>query len=404
VKEYLIFKYLKGVFKLEQIQGRFRIIRSKLVIFTLLITNSLALPSIVFGMELQGFSDVTYTYDWNKQPPKASDPYTNGTVELGELDFFARANLSDRVDFLTEFNFSADPNTNEGSVDVERLQIGYLVSDALKVQAGRFHNVLSYWNMTYHHGRQLYTTVDRPDFVKFEDDGGLVPTHMVGLSIGGHLDTRMGGFEYDIMGGNGPRVQNVDCTTTCGGGSLSPNSTGDDSKNKAASFMFRYMPGGALRGLGMGISGNLQQLRFYGPDGVTPVPIVSPDGSVTSVVNQQIYGVNLVYLAHNIEFLSEGYQFRDYNYQGQSYLDYVWYAQIGLKIKNRFIPYARFERTTVLADDPYFIALGTQDMSKTIVGLRFNLIPSSSIKAEVQSINTPTNKYNEAAIQWAFAF
>jgi len=384
-------------------QGRLRTIRSNFILFILLIANSLALPSIVFGMELQGFSDVTYTYDWHKQPAKASDPNTNGTVALGELDFFARANLSDRVDFLTEFNFSADPNTNDGAVDIERLQIGYLFSDALKIQAGRFHNVLSYWNMTYHHGRQLYTTVNRPDFVHFEDDGGLIPTHLVGLAAGGHVDTRMGEFEYDIMGGNGPRVQNVDCTTTCGGGSLSPNSTGDDSKNKTGSFMLRWTPKGLLRGLGMGISGNIQQLRFYEADGITPVTIVSPDGTLTDVVNQQIYGVNLTYLAHHIEFLSEGYQFRDYNYHGQSYLDYVWYTQLGIKI-NRFTPYSRFERWTVLANDPYFVALGTEDMSKTIAGIRFDLIPSSSIKVEAQWINTPSIKYNEAAIQWAFAF
>lgn len=382
-------------------QGRLGIFRKKILIFTLLITNSLTLPSIVFGLELQGFSDVTYTYDWHKQPANAADPNTNGTVALGELDLFMRANLSDRVDFLTEFNFDSDPNTNEGSVDVERLQIGYLFNDAFKVQAGRFHNVLSYWNMTYHHGKQLYTTVDRPDFVKFEDDGGIVPTHIVGLAVGGHLVTRIGEIEYDLMGGNGPRVQNVDPLTTSGG-SLSPNSTGDDSKNKAGSFMFRYMPGG-IRGLGVGVSGNIQQLRFYQADGLTPVTIVSPDGTTTDVVFQQIYGANLTYLAHNIEFLSEGYQFRDSNYHGKSYLDYVWYAQLGLRI-NRFIPYSRFERTTVLANDPYFVALGTQNISKTIAGIRFNLIPSSSIKAEIQFINTPTNNYNEAAVQWAFAF
>jgi len=388
---------------LETYQVRIKTMRSGFFIIPLLITASLALPSIVFGLELQGFSDVTYTYDWNKQPAKATDPNTNGTVALGELDLFMRANLSDRVDFLTEFNFSSDPNTNDGAVDVERLQIGYLVNDALKIQAGRFHNVLSYWNMTYHHGRQLYTTVNRPDFVHFEDDGGLVPTHLVGLSIGGHLDSRMGGFEYDIMGGNGPRVQNVDPITTSGG-SLSPNSSGDDSKNKAGSFMFRYMPRGALRGFGIGVSGNIQQLRFYQADGVTPVTIVSPNGTATDVVFQQIYGANLTYLAHNIEFLSEGYQFRDYDYNQHSYLDYVWYAQIGLRIKNRFTPYSRFERTTVLANDPYFVALGTQNLSKTIAGIRFDLIPSSSIKAEIQFIDTPSNRYNEAAIQWAFAF
>lgn len=383
-------------------RGTIRTVQSTLILSTLLVTASLMLPALSFGLEIQGFSDITYTYDWNKQPAKASDPYTNGTFELGELDLFMRANLSDRVDFLTEFNFSADPNTNDGAVDVERLQIGYLFNDALKIQAGRFHNVLSYWNMTYHHGRQLYTTVTRPDFVLFEDQGGLIPTHTVGVSVSGYLDTRMGEFEYDLMGGNGPRVQNVDPTTTTGG-SLSPNSTGDDSKNKAGTFMFRWMPR-AIRGLGMGVSGNIQQLRFYESDGITPVTIVSPDGTLTTVVFQQIYGANLVYMAHNIEFLAEGYQFRDSNYHGQSYLDYTWYAQIGLRIKNRFIPYARFERTTVLDNDPYFVALGKQNESKTIVGLRFNLIPSSSIKAEVQQIGTPSNNYNEVAVQWAFAF
>jgi hypothetical protein len=394
---------------LENGQSRFRTIRSNFILFILLIANFLAIPSIVFGLEIKGFSDVTYYDAWNKKD--LSDPNTNGSVTLGELDFFMSANLSDRVDFLTEFNFDSDPNTNEGSVDVERLQIGYLFNDALKVQAGRFHNVLSYWNMTYHHGKELYTTVDRPNFVRFEDDGGLIPTHVVGLAIGGHFEGRMGGLEYDLMGGNGPRVQNVDCATpgptSClaggGMGSLSPNSTGDDSKNKTGSFMFRYTPKGMLRGLGIGISGNIQQLRFYEADGVTPVTIVSPDGSTADVVLQQIYGANLTYLAHNIEFLSEGYQFRDHTYHGDSYMDYVWYAQLGLKI-GRFTPYGRFERWTVLANDPYFVALGTQDLSETVAGIRFNLIPSSSIKAEIRFINTPSDNYNEAALQWAFAF
>ncbi|MBI3596322.1 MAG: hypothetical protein HY203_04110 [Nitrospirae bacterium] len=381
-------------------QRRLRRIKSNRIIFSLVIAAFLFLPPKVFGLELQGFSDITYTYAWHKKD--LTDPNTNGTFALGELDLFIRENLSDRVDFLTEFNYSADPNTNGGSVDIERLQIGYLFNDALFVRAGRFHNALSYWNMTYHHGRQLQTSIERPDFLRFEDAGGLVPTHLVGLWVGGLFDTRMGGLEYDLMGGNGPRVQNVDPATTSGG-SLSPNSTGDDSKNKAATFMLRYTPR-AIRGLGIGISGNIQQLRFYESDGVTEVPIVSPDGSTTSVVNQQIYGVNLEYLAHNIEFLSEGYQFRDYNYHGQSYLDYVWYAQIGLKIMNRVTPYGRFERWTVLANDPYFVALATQDMSKTVAGLRFDLIPRSSIKAEIRFINTPSDNYNETAIQWAFAF
>ncbi|HET6466200.1 MAG TPA: hypothetical protein VFH55_11370 [Nitrospiria bacterium] len=384
---------------MEKEQGRHRAISLSRIVFVLFIGTILFLPPKVFGLELQGFSDITYTGAWHKSD--LSDPDTNGTVALGELDFFIRENLSDRVDFLTEFNFSADPNTNVGSDDIERLQIGYIFNDALTVRAGRFHNVLSYWNMTYHHGRQLYTSIDRPDFLHFEDDGGLVPTHVVGLWIGGLLDTRMGGLEYNVMGGNGPRVQNVDCSTTCSGGALSPNSTGDDSKNKAVSFNLQWMPR-AVPGLAMGISGNMQQLRFYGPDGTSELTIVAPDGSATTVVSQGIYGVNLEYLAHKIEFLSEGYQFRDHN--DESFTDYAWYAQLGYKIINRFTPYTRFERVIVQDNDPYFVALGTEDMSKTIVGLRFDIIPTSSLKAEVRFVNQPSDNWNEFAVQWAFAF
>lgn len=387
-------------------EGRFRTIILNLTTLTLVITTFLSLPPKVFGLELQGFSDITYTYTGNKKD--LTDPNTNGTVALGELDFFIRQNLSDRVDVLTEFNFSADPNTNGGSVDIERLQISYLFNDTLTMRAGRFHNTLSYWNMTYHHGRVLQTTIERPDFLRFEDQGGLVPTHLVGLWLGGRFDTGLGGLEYNVMGGNGPRIQNISCLSGvppdcigATGGTLSPNSTGDDSKNKAVSFQLRWTPKG-IRGLGMGISGNIQQVQFFGPDGITEFSIVTPNGSTSRKVSQGIYGVDLEYLANNIEFLSEFYQFRDQD--AQTFLDYAWYVQAGYKIVNRFTPYARFERVTVRNNDPYFVALGTEDVSKTITGLRFDIIPSSSIKAEARFINRPSNNYNEFAVQWAFAF
>ncbi len=374
-------------------------------VIILLAITFLSPPREVFGFELKGFSDITFTYSRNKQDP--TDPNTKGTFALGELDFFVSQNIGERLDLLTEFNFSADPVSNVGSVDIERLQIGYIFNDALKVRAGRFHNLMGFWNMTYHHGRQLATTIERPSFLAFEDLGGLVPTHLVGLWVGGHFKTSIGGLEYDVMAGNGPRVHDIDCAapfpapcSPAAGGALSPNSTGDNSKNKAVSFQLRWMPE-AIRGLGMGVSGNIQQLQFFDLAG-NQISIVTSSGTSREVA-QDIYGADLEYLANNIEFLSEVYQVRDHG--TRTFRNYLWYVQAGYKIANRFTPYARFERVTVHDDDPYFVALGTRDSSKTIAGLRFDIIPSSSLKAEVRFINRVNNvHFQEYSIQWAFAF
>jgi len=382
-------------------------IRVNLSILIVVITF-FSLPQKAFGLELKGFSDITFTYARNKKD--TTDPNTNGSFAVGALDLFISQNLGERVDFLTEFAFEAESNTDETAADVERLQIGYLFSDALKVRAGRFHNVLGYWNMTYHHGRQLQTTIERPDFLEFEDDGGLIPTHLVGLWAGGNFVTGVGELEYNIMAGNGPKIQHTSCPlgsppASCAptaGGELSPNSAGDNSKNKAVSFQLRWMPE-AIRGLGMGISGNIQQLQFFAGDCCSnPISIVTPNGSVSREVGQEIYGVDLEYVANDIEFLSEFYQFRDHG--TQTYLNYLWYVQAGYKIAGRFTPYARFERWTVRDNDPYFVALGTQDLSKTLGGVRFDIIPASSLKVEYRFINQPSDNYNEFAVQWAFAF
>jgi len=354
-------------------------------------------PREAFGVELKGFSDVTFNYTRNKQD--TTDPNTNGSFVLGQFDLYVSEAIGDRLDFLSELVVEAG-SSGEFHVDLERLQIGYLFSDALKVRAGRFHNLLGYWNMAFHHGAQLQTTIERPEFLKFEDDGGILPVHLVGMWVGGRFKTAPTALEYGVMVGNGAKVKNITCPTlpVCtpsAPGELDPNSVGDNSKNKTVSFHLRLMPE-AIRGLNLGISGSFSQLQFFDLATGTQIEI---NGS--REIAQGIYGVDLEYLANNVEFLSEFYQIRDHG--TRTFLNYAWYVQAGYKIANRFTPYARFERMTVHQDDPFFVALGTLDLSKTIVGIRFDIIPSSSLKAEVRFVNHIDN-YNEYAIQWAFAF
>ena len=91
-------------------------------------------------------------------------------------------------------------------VDVERLQIAYRWSDALRLTAGRGHTALGYWNESYHHGKLLQPTVERPEVLKFEDDGGILPVHFVGLEAARESGLRRLGPRLRGLRGERPRT------------------------------------------------------------------------------------------------------------------------------------------------------------------------------------------------------
>ncbi|MFX6330640.1 hypothetical protein ABTF76_20520, partial [Acinetobacter baumannii] len=63
-----------------------------------------------------------------------------------------------------------------------------------------------YWNTAFHHGAQIQTAVLRPKFLEFEDGGGILPAHTVGLWGTGRLRLGDGRIEYDLYAGNGARI------------------------------------------------------------------------------------------------------------------------------------------------------------------------------------------------------
>src|SRR5450755_2778427 len=117
------------------------------------------------------------------------------------IDLFPTADVG-KLSFLSEIFFEAG-DSNEFSVDIERLQIAYLFSNWLRLRAGRTHTAFGYYNDTYHHGNLFELTTDRPYAVNFEDEGGLIGAHLVGVGIDGTFDTGAGSFRYDLETGNG---------------------------------------------------------------------------------------------------------------------------------------------------------------------------------------------------------
>lgn len=157
-------------------------------------------------LKILGFADVT-ALGIDRGRHNLDNPDETGFA-VGQLDLFLTANLPARFSFTSEIVFEADSDNSLG-VDVERMLISYRVSDALSISAGRYHTALGYWNQTYHHGRILFASLARPQFYEFEDNGGLLPVHGVGIQVAGLVEIPAATLEYTANVGNG-RGREVD--------------------------------------------------------------------------------------------------------------------------------------------------------------------------------------------------
>ena len=143
------------------------------------------LPPISLG----AYANVNYLY--RDEAGSGVDGENKNHFALGEFDLYLVSKISDRFSALAEliFEFESDGET---VADVERLLIKYEHRDWLSVSVGRGHTPVGYWNRAYHHGTYLWTTIDRPVIVEFEDEGGFCPCTSSGWNYQGST-TPVGG-------------------------------------------------------------------------------------------------------------------------------------------------------------------------------------------------------------------
>ncbi|MFZ5864043.1 MAG: hypothetical protein ACOYXR_14550 [Nitrospirota bacterium] len=330
----------------------------------------------VNAFELRGFADVSYQHDIHDNNVEEN----NGAFAIGPVDFYVAESLGPRMDVLTEIAFES------GIVDLERLQISYLFSDALKVSAGRFHSSLGYWNTAYHHGAFLHTTIKRPFFLNFEDEGGVLPVHSVGLLASGRLFTDAGEFAYGAFVGNGSSI------STGPPLELDPNNESDPNKNKAVGLRAMISPTG-LHGWTVGASGYSSR-------------VIDDQAPLTLDVTQTILGADAVYLNGSIELIAEYFLVRDKNKLGTDTTNnHLYYVQLGREFDGRVTPYVRHEQMSLDESDPYMDALSAIDNRTETAGVRVRVGDQSVLKFEGRFItDNGSDSHQEYGAQWAFAF
>jgi hypothetical protein len=154
-------------------------------------------------LRIRGFGDVSLHGDTGKGDTTS--------FTLGQLNLFVTSDISDKFKFLSEIVFEGGPDNIYGvtrgtanfiTIDVERYFLQYSYNDYLNLAAGRFHTGIGYYNTAYHHSTWFQTTTDRPFLFNFEDRGGVLPVHMVGVSASGLIPSGRLGLHYVAEVGN----------------------------------------------------------------------------------------------------------------------------------------------------------------------------------------------------------
>lgn len=339
------------------------------------------------GLPIHGFMDVGYQAS---QAP-ATDGRKKGFA-LGNFDLYMTPEFGDRVKGLVELNFEWEDGSYL-STDTERMQLGYTVSDQLTLWLGRFHTPFGYWNTAFHHGAQIQTSITRPRFLAFEDEGGMMPSHTVGLWASGQARLGDGRLAYDAYYGNGQRIL---------AGSLDFNAVRSNNTYPMVGGNLSYRFGGGLDGLVLGTHAFTEKVGSYA-DAADSLPAAFLGASKVNMA-----GAYAFYDGNDWEIISEYYHFGDDDVSGSSGRHNSWagFVQVGKMLATNVTPYVRIEKADLDQSDTYF---GTQtdgrSYRRSVLGVRYDLNAKSALKLEMRHTDDDAlGTFNELQLQAATRF
>jgi hypothetical protein len=241
------------------------------------------------GMQWRGFGEFNYKVLDQRRPETGTDgfvPGSAGRFYSGDFDLFLSARVSDKASVLAEITFSELDQQTFG-VDLERFLLQYEFNDHLKMSFGRYQTGISYYNTEFRSAKFLLTTADRPLILQFADEGGLLPTQAVGVSITGAVPSGTLGLNYLFEYGSSDTLR----PDINGSGKV------DDENNGNHVNLGFFVRPETLPGLRIGGS-------FY-HDKISNSTVPSPFR-----IGQTILNAHVIYVAHGIEFLNEGFLIR----------------------------------------------------------------------------------------------
>lgn len=339
-------------------------------------------------LRIGGFSDINFV--------SSDDPASTQGFSEGQVVLHFNSLLAPQVTFFGEISMSARPAsanaTSSFSVAVERMLLKYDLNDAFKLSFGRFHTPINWWNVAFHHGQWLQTSIARPEMTRF--GGKFIPVHFVGALAEGALPS--GGLNLNYKAGAG------------NGRGLDVNDAGDagDTNKSLAWLVNLFVRPDAVYDLQLG--GAFYRDKVLVRDGALP-PLE---------FQEDIASGYLVWLRETPEFIAEFAHTRHEDAAGTTFEHDAWYVQAGWRLPwnaNRWKPYVRYEDMRIEAGDAVFAATtgaggavltpALTDRSSGILGLRYDFTDYAAAKAEFRRDEVPGGPaFDGTFLQVSFAF
>jgi len=336
--------------------------KGKITIFYAILLGCLCFSFQSLGQrtQIRGFMDVLT----GLQDDKVS-------FTLGEQDLFITSELSDRFSFLGESVFKFTPGTpTTFSVSIERAIVKYNFQGNHNLLIGKHHTPINYWNDTYHHGRVLFPTIYRP--LLFEAD--IIPLHTTGVSLQGQNLGNLK-FGYDLMIGNG----------------LGSDDVLDNNKRKSITAAVHIKPAEGLR---IGLS-------WYN-DEMTAGSRTHDGKLITWDVRQNLFSPSVAYFGNKVEVLAESTLANNHTDTTGTKQTFGGYIYAGYRIKEKLVPYVRFDRLHFQDGE---ILFDKNNTTSIVGGIRYNINYLTAVKLEYQYERTELVKnINKLTFQIAVGF
>jgi hypothetical protein len=285
-------------------------------------------------------------------------PNTPNSFALGQLDLFLTAALTERTTILAEVVLEESTETRVVT-DLERLQLTFRLDDHLQVSAGRYHTGIGFYNTAFHHGAWFETAIGRPRIFLFEDDGGVLPIHDVGLVARGAIPGTRSNLHYLFELGNG----------RSGATSDADREARDDNDAKALNGGIAFLPD---RWRGLELGGSFRR-------DVVPQQGLAP-------IEERITALYAVYRTPATEVLAEWLTMAMTPRGGTRYRDRGGYVQISRSWKMAR-PYYRFDNLDVDADTPLIGHAGSY--TAHVLGLRLDPAAAIGFKVQYERTDVP---------------
>lgn len=290
------------------------------------------------------------------------------------------------------FRFLAEGVLSNEEQEIERFQFGLEPAPGTTLWVGRIHQPSSYWNTEFHHGQYLQGSITRPAIEAWEDDGGVLTQHVMGV---------MFEQEHGLDSGTTLRV-----STSVGlapsiedGEGLCPfELIGKDEGVRQPSYALRldYLPDG-IGEQAYGFIGGHSEIAgdrsgLLGLDHVDQTTL----GLYGDVHTGDIRWLGSVYRVQNrMEYVDRHVT----EYATSYYLHGEW------RLDDRWMAYARHEATLGTRGSEYFSRFPGFIARRSILGARAELTARQALSLEGGAARTSTSgDFAEIRLQWSAVF